>query len=1146
MQVPDTKIRDSAHKPESTETQKFGDTTESHGAPSHYIRSGAGDKRVQDRPPNTETRETMLAALPALRRMIKSADELLEHVEHVQRPENLLMSLGVLSGSVWRETIALLDLDDGEELERPTESCQADRMSHPPITPTSTSLEDRSRPATVVEPDTIADLSKGDYHGVFGDSSNHAQNGSASDVSEPVVIRVDLEESVPAKPARLQEKPITPSQIQAAPNATDDVQIISKDHNSRLSSPQPSTANDDKTEVAQPNWLSKVVRLPGRAFGTRVMEAKHLEDIFAYYEDVPVEQIRQGLENTFTEEETVDQETGRQMMPFMVEIRSKILWEALSEVLPTDWDGRRILTAPYRAVIAYWNDLSNFSTMLQDLINEIDQWINQRESLHGDNELGEDDDVSFEWATLSAKRSDLNRLSQTRSQLETFMSFFRQMMGPSIVIREKLDKGTLQTISFDDLWQLFKVGETLIYNHEGRDTACQVYSLTGGFKDLNLTEYLGIESVLGRGQGDYPRQDDLGPKDQGVPLYPSSMVYHYCSVNQGSSGLDGVSSIVTGVSTPLIVDCFILDYNGTWIGPHQVTLEFQSFVGECAILSLDAYPLRLHESAIDMEKRLIERGKQFTSSTGHWSYDGLTLSGPDVVQGQVYVDFATGYDHIGWPKSRANFGSMGRYIVKPPKHPALKRESIVTDEAMMRRVSNQFASKMDKGLWQQVRPETSMLSDASYLLMSYVLLGYAFQMRRWYFLDIGQVIRIDKSESARASGWEDLVIPPDYRELLIALVESHASRSKGSPSKSKRSTMTNQIDLVRGKGNGLIILLHGPPGSGKTSTAETIAAYTQRPLYPITCGDIGTTVGEIEYNLQRHFDLANHWGCVLLLDEADVFLMKRDWHDITRNSLASVWLRILEYYSGILFITTNRIGVIDEAFKSRIHICLRYPALDLASTTLIWDKLLNKIERDNESKIVKITFERDSILGFAEKHFYSNIETKSTWNGRQIRNAIQSAILLGQYERLRKLRKKGITEEEAELSEKNKHREIELSKKNLIKIASAATDFEQYLVNVRGSDISLARNESVRDDGFSSKSERSQKRYKPLQVGQEERLIGTAPGLFSGNTDGRLGREPSKMRTLEADGSHYGIKHGGDLKGKKPMSYVSDSGSSDY
>lgn len=155
------------------------------------------------------------------------------------------------------------------------------------------------------------------------------------------------------------------------------------------------------------------------------------------------------------------------------------------------------------------------------------------------------------------------------------------------------------------------------------------------------------------------------------------------------------------------------------------------------------------------------------------------------------------------------------------------------------------------------------------------------------FFDIERIGSIDKSDEARTGAWKDLVIPSNFRSMLEALVDSHASGSSRSATRKKSPGLTSQIDLVRGKGNGLIILLHGPPGSGKTSTAETIAAYTKRPLYSITCGDIGTTAEDIEFNLQKHFDLANQWGCVLCLDEADVFLTKRDWHDLNRNSLVS-------------------------------------------------------------------------------------------------------------------------------------------------------------------------------------------------------------------------------------------------------------------
>jgi SpoVK/Ycf46/Vps4 family AAA+-type ATPase len=97
-----------------------------------------------------------------------------------------------------------------------------------------------------------------------------------------------------------------------------------------------------------------------------------------------------------------------------------------------------------------------------------------------------------------------------------------------------------------------------------------------------------------------------------------------------------------------------------------------------------------------------------------------------------------------------------------------------------------------------------------------------------------------------------------------------------------------EFDAVKGKGTGLVILLHGAPGVGKTSTAECVAANAGMPLFPITCGDLGgSTAQEVERNLEKFFDLARKWGCVLLLDEADVFLSAREKGDIRQNSLVS-------------------------------------------------------------------------------------------------------------------------------------------------------------------------------------------------------------------------------------------------------------------
>lgn len=129
-----------------------------------------------------------------------------------------------------------------------------------------------------------------------------------------------------------------------------------------------------------------------------------------------------------------------------------------------------------------------------------------------------------------------------------------------------------------------------------------------------------------------------------------------------------------------------------------------------------------------------------------------------------------------------------------------------------------------------------------------------------------------------------LVLPEGHADIVQALVETHFQEPDPGI---KRLKPRHEVDLVRGKGKGLIILLHGAPGVGKTSTAECVAEYTQRPLYSLTCGDIGETAREVEDNLDHCFQMAHKWGCVVLLDEADVFLAKRDKTDLRRNALVS-------------------------------------------------------------------------------------------------------------------------------------------------------------------------------------------------------------------------------------------------------------------
>jgi ATPase family protein associated with various cellular activities (AAA) len=88
--------------------------------------------------------------------------------------------------------------------------------------------------------------------------------------------------------------------------------------------------------------------------------------------------------------------------------------------------------------------------------------------------------------------------------------------------------------------------------------------------------------------------------------------------------------------------------------------------------------------------------------------------------------------------------------------------------------------------------------------------------------------------------------------------------------------------------------------------------------------------------------MASHWNALLLLDEADVFVAQRTMHDLHRNSLVCMFLRTLEYYQGLLFLTTNRVENIDDAISSRIHVMIKYKELSSTNRRELWEAFLDK------------------------------------------------------------------------------------------------------------------------------------------------------------------------------------------------------------
>jgi SpoVK/Ycf46/Vps4 family AAA+-type ATPase len=167
---------------------------------------------------------------------------------------------------------------------------------------------------------------------------------------------------------------------------------------------------------------------------------------------------------------------------------------------------------------------------------------------------------------------------------------------------------------------------------------------------------------------------------------------------------------------------------------------------------------------------------------------------------------------------------------------------------------------------------------------------------------------------------QKLILPPEQTDLIDILT-------------AEMDVLMD--DIVAGKSGGTTVLCAGPAGVGKTLTAEVYSEIIRRPLYRVHSGQLGLNVAAMETALKDVLTRAQRWGAVMLIDEADVYIKRRD-DDMTMNAVVGVFLRVLEYFNGLLFLTTNRVDDIDEAIVSRCIAMIKFYPPDADARGKIW------------------------------------------------------------------------------------------------------------------------------------------------------------------------------------------------------------------
>ncbi len=184
--------------------------------------------------------------------------------------------------------------------------------------------------------------------------------------------------------------------------------------------------------------------------------------------------------------------------------------------------------------------------------------------------------------------------------------------------------------------------------------------------------------------------------------------------------------------------------------------------------------------------------------------------------------------------------------------------------------------------------------------------------------------------------WDDIVLPPDQREMLHELVNTVRGRTRVLGDWGVGQKLVSS--------EGITVLFSGPPGTGKTMSAEIIASELGLDLFKI---DLSTVVskyiGETEKNLEKIFGEAENSNAILFFDEADAIFGKRsevkDAHDRYANVEVSYLLQRMEAYNGVTILATNLRANLDEAFTRRLQFAIDFPFPDERYRAEIWRAL---------------------------------------------------------------------------------------------------------------------------------------------------------------------------------------------------------------
>lgn len=470
------------------------------------------------------------------------------------------------------------------------------------------------------------------------------------------------------------------------------------------------------------------------------------------------------------------------------------------------------------------------------------------------------------------------------TQLRCFVNFMEEHILPDHLAPRQADDLSPPKVRFDDLWYLFRPGDLVHVPIKSDNERAQ--------KNNTSQTFFRVAQMT---------VPDAGDVDT---CFDSEGICKTCERR-----------------VSFCLSTYRIDYDGEAYRAVERLIVMKRFHGEKDVTKLAVFPARFLKDKDAVLQDAIASGKNFHHHIKYPQgfYNGWTLTHtptgeavtdekgdiikkPKHIESDVILDFGEAFrsspkwkpDVTRWSKV-SNLGGWTLAFDHVPirqwdnnkrkNQLSSAREYVVSESGIYQSETNAFLEH-DQFLLQpqgQAQGEQPLsFSDEDYILLPRRMFAYSLWQRSFVQIDSHYLSKKSSSQSGREP-FEELSIKPETKTVIESLVKSHFRRQKAE----RDGYEVESQDLIRGKGKGTVILLHGVPGVGKTATAEAIAQKWKKPLFPITCGDLGFTADSVENSLNEIFRLAHLWDCILLFDEADVFITQRDGTNLKKNALVS-------------------------------------------------------------------------------------------------------------------------------------------------------------------------------------------------------------------------------------------------------------------